>query len=473
MVHGLLTASGTEQDSIVFTRRYSFGVDTSWGGLRFFYADENTNLAYCVIEHARSLAYNLEEAGGGILLYTSEIQVSHCSIRRNHVIGSWMYAGGGGIHSFHSDLELDDCSIEENQSYFAGAGIYLWGGGSATMSNCRIRDNIAESSGGGIYSEGSQILTMTDCEITGNQADTYGSSAGVVCYSPGMIQRCLIADNHGGGGVYASHEDLVFRECLITQNYGGYASGVRAGTAAVFERCTIAGNQGYSGAQVYFYQSSVTLNSCIVFAIGSDPVLFFSESPSANVRYCNMWSTGSDSLIGFDDSSEVPLALGLIALTNPNGDSCDTYYNIFMDPQFADTANGDYHLTANSPCIDAGDPELLPDPDGTVADIGAFYFNQLSADERPILPPSSFSLSAYPNPFNASTQIVFELPRADNVELAVFDLAGRLVETLYSGRLEAGRHEFSLNARDWPSSIYFYRLQHGMQIETRKMILLK
>jgi hypothetical protein len=36
----------------------------------------------------------------------------------------------------------------------------------------------------------------------------------------------------------------------------------------------------------------------------------------------------------------------------------------------------DFHLTANSPCIDAGDPENQPDPDGTIADIGAFYYQQ-------------------------------------------------------------------------------------------------
>ncbi|MFH0765320.1 MAG: choice-of-anchor D domain-containing protein [Calditrichota bacterium] len=50
--------------------------------------------------------------------------------------------------------------------------------------------------------------------------------------------------------------------------------------------------------------------------------------------------------------------------------------NIDADPLFVDPDHGDYHLTENSPCIDAGDPDSRPDPDGTRADMGAFYFHQ-------------------------------------------------------------------------------------------------
>ena len=50
--------------------------------------------------------------------------------------------------------------------------------------------------------------------------------------------------------------------------------------------------------------------------------------------------------------------------------------NIDSDPMFVDPANNDYNLQSSSPCIDAGDPETPNDPDGTIADIGAFYFDQ-------------------------------------------------------------------------------------------------
>jgi hypothetical protein len=57
--------------------------------------------------------------------------------------------------------------------------------------------------------------------------------------------------------------------------------------------------------------------------------------------------------------------------------------NIDTDPLFRDPDNGDFRLTADSPCIDAGDPEAELDPDGTTADMGAFYFHQRDIDVAP------------------------------------------------------------------------------------------
>ena len=56
--------------------------------------------------------------------------------------------------------------------------------------------------------------------------------------------------------------------------------------------------------------------------------------------------------------------------------------NIDLDPLFVDPENDDFHLTENSPCIDAGDPTSPLDPDGTRADMGAYYFHQ-SGDLNP------------------------------------------------------------------------------------------
>ena len=144
------------------------------------------------------------------------------------------------------------------------------------------------------------------------------------------------------------------------------------------------------------------------------PALYFAGSANTNIRYCDIFAGDSAAFAYYDnDPSNAPLIFGLPIVTNHNGDSCDTYYNIFLDPQFADTANGDYHLQAGSPCIDAGDPELTPDPDGTVADIGAYYFDQVKADDPERTAVRRYGLEQnYPNPFNAVTRIGFELPRA-------------------------------------------------------------
>jgi hypothetical protein len=72
----------------------------------------------------------------------------------------------------------------------------------------------------------------------------------------------------------------------------------------------------------------------------------------------------------------IPSLIGQLVTTNINGDSCDAFFNIFEDPLFVNPSGGDYHLTEDSPCIDAGDPTSPLDPDSTIADIGAFYFDQ-------------------------------------------------------------------------------------------------
>jgi len=74
-----------------------------------------------------------------------------------------------------------------------------------------------------------------------------------------------------------------------------------------------------------------------------------------------------------------PLAnIGVLDRTNANGDSTDRYGNLFMDPRLAggDEFPESYSLQEDSPCIDAGNPDADSDPDGTITDIGPFFFPQ-------------------------------------------------------------------------------------------------
>jgi len=84
----------------------------------------------------------------------------------------------------------------------------------------------------------------------------------------------------------------------------------------------------------------------------------------------------------------------------------------------------------------------------------------------------------YPNPFNPSTTIRFTIPQEErrktqNVSLKVFDLLGNEVAILVNEEKPAGEFEIEFVGADLPSGIYFYRLQAGDFVETRKMLLLK
>jgi subtilisin family serine protease len=88
--------------------------------------------------------------------------------------------------------------------------------------------------------------------------------------------------------------------------------------------------------------------------------------------------------------------------------------------------------------------------------------------------PESFTLKQnFPNPFNPSTSISYQLSAASYVTLKVFDVLGREVATLVNGKKEAGNYELKFNASNLSSGIYYYTLQAGTFKQTNKLVLLK
>ena len=88
--------------------------------------------------------------------------------------------------------------------------------------------------------------------------------------------------------------------------------------------------------------------------------------------------------------------------------------------------------------------------------------------------PTRYSLSDnYPNPFNPSTTIHYAMPKDGFVTLKVYDILGNVVKTLVNQYQTKGRYDINFNAVNLASGIYFYRLQSGNFISTKKMLLLK
>jgi len=88
--------------------------------------------------------------------------------------------------------------------------------------------------------------------------------------------------------------------------------------------------------------------------------------------------------------------------------------------------------------------------------------------------PGRFSLSQnYPNPFNPETRIEYNLAVTAKVELTVYDISGRVVQTLVNEIQTPDHYEIVFQADDQPSGTYFYRLKAGSRVETRKMVLLQ
>lgn len=99
------------------------------------------------------------------------------------------------------------------------------------------------------------------------------------------------------------------------------------------------------------------------------------------------------------------------------------------------------------------------------------YSNIIEVD---IEVPLEFSLNQnYPNPFNPSTKISFQIAETAFTSLKVFDVLGNEISTIVNEELQTGNYTFDFEAQDLTSGIYFYKLQAGSFVQTKKMLLLK
>ena len=103
------------------------------------------------------------------------------------------------------------------------------------------------------------------------------------------------------------------------------------------------------------------------------------------------------------------------------------------------------------------------------ADNGSIGGNEVTS----IIPKEYALLQNYPNPFNPETSIKFDLPTEGKVKLSIFDISGREVNVLVNENLNAGSYSFKWNGAQFASGIYFYRVQAGSFVQTRKMVLIK
>jgi hypothetical protein len=95
-------------------------------------------------------------------------------------------------------------------------------------------------------------------------------------------------------------------------------------------------------------------------------------------------------------------------------------------------------------------------------------------DDEAQATPDRLQLSQnYPNPFNASTTVEFSLAESQPVKLVIYDILGNKVRTIFDRHAAAGFHTLIFDASELSSGVYFYRLQAGNAVETKRMVLLK
>lgn len=202
-------------------------------------------------------------------------------------------------------------------------------------------------------------------------------------------------------------------------------------------------------------KAKITDNGIIRNWTNQAPLLYYRKSTDAGVNWTPFASVTS-SLINLDTFSfSIPGSV--------NGTYVQYYFaaqDIAIPPKMSSLPAGG---TGTNP------PGVNPPPNVFVYSVGVIGIEPVSTEI-----PSAFTLyDNYPNPFNPSTKIRFDIAKQTRANLFVYDILGRLVNTIVNEDLKAGKYEVSFDGASLSSGIYFYRLETDQFTETKKMLMVK
>ncbi len=312
----------------------------------------------------------------GMYSYYSSPTLTNCTFTQNSSTGS-----GGGMYNEEANPVLTDCNFIANSAGLGGA-IYDFNS-SALLTNCTFTENSASSHSGAIRNFRSNAV-LNGCVFTGNSA---ADDAGAMGNSQSTVTltNCFFTANSGreGGAILNSSTDANFITCTFMNNFASAGGGalVSFGGSAKLFSCLFTGNWaegGFSGGGAVLADGGgVTLANCTVVGNGTGKttggilndgnILVLTNS----ILWNNMDEDGidQDAQIWPDGTIDVTYSCVLGGWTGSGNISDDP---LFVSPGYWDTGghwvDGDYHLLAGSPCIDAGDPAYVPGTDETDLD---------------------------------------------------------------------------------------------------------
>ncbi len=219
-----------------------------------------------------------------------------------------------------------------------------------------------------------------------------------------------------------------------TRNYNGYLTG----NDGIHSR--------YESTMINLYQAALTIQPDSVHYIGAPLDFVFAAIDHSNSLV--------DSILAADTYAKSTSGW------NGSGSAPSAYYTALWAKTGALTQDQFQRATVDLACL------------WYTAWVNAGLATGVRTAANPL--PSSFRLDQnFPNPFNPQTTIRFTLSEPSVVTLQLFDLNGRLVETLAHGPLGPGAHQAIWNAGARPSGVYVYRLSAGSASAARRLVLVK
>jgi hypothetical protein len=431
-VQGRLLAVGTGQDTIRF---FTQDKKAGWGGVRFINtpgSNDSSKIAYCVLKNGKANAgSDIDRCGGAVSVKSfNKLLISHCLIDSNMNSGNPATTAGGGICLWTASPTITNCELKANTSAY-GAAIAVYYSSNAQICNNYIHDNTGH---GTINIGGGSAPILMNNLIVNNRSTMHGNVHFETSGLAKLINNTIVNNISQGGAVWSNDS-----------------------SAPTLINNIVYGN---SPAQVCLMaQSSLDFFNCLI-------------------------EGGTD---GF---------AGKANFTGTYQDCIDS------NPAFVSSA--DFHLLDVSPCIGAGVSSIQlsskwyyapdsdyegnsrPNPVSSHPDLGAFE-NALGNPTTGIYEaekqiPDGFQLyQNYPNPFNPSTTIRYSVPKSCFVELTVYDLLGRWIESLVYEIKNPGEYSAVWEGENHAAGVYLVRLMAGDPSassgqsfkETRKLVLQK
>jgi len=163
-----------------------------------------------------------------------------------------------------------------------------------------------------------------------------------------------------------------------------------------------------------------------------------------------------------------------------NGEDMGSNFINGGDPKFVSLTGLDFHVQSGSVLIDKGadlSSLFTTDKNGNTRsgawDIGCYEYGSTQVSSVPV-EPITFDLSQnYPNPFNPMTSIKYQIPKSSFVKISVYNILGVEVRTLVNEEQSVGSYEVKLDANGLSSGVYFYKIQAGEFVQSKKMLLTK
>ncbi|MCF7810492.1 T9SS type A sorting domain-containing protein [bacterium] len=351
-----------------------------------------------------------------------------------------------------------------------GFGIYCRGA-FLRVESCVIRDNHGEDEGAGVFLTHGTELALINCKIIDNTAF---NGAGIYCCDPApKIIGCIIANNvaqRGGGMFIADGAMPLIKNSCFTGNSALIGGAIWSQFSnPLILNSTFYGNESEYGAGIQCnYPTSANIINSILWNNEPAEIMLVAEG-EGEIQFAYNDIEGGEDGIQIEDFGDVHWLDG----------------NVVENPFFVDPDNGDFHLTEDSPCIDAGTAFFVWEGDtlinmsedeymGNAPDMGAYEseFSDVDTDQTGI--PNEFALHQnYPNPFNSTTSLRFDLPLTGNAKLVIYDINGREIAKIVDGSFAVGRYTAVLNAQNLPSGIYLAKLETTKATKVVKLMLIR